>query len=124
MREPVSGREKCDQAAFPDGNPSALIDRIDHDECARAGSFAGSIERAQQIVRSDIGQTNLTANLTPNVAINKPAAQHKYRWEAPSDMMLRYIRDQLRFNDASFPGQKRSEERSVGKGGDRTWRYW
>src|SRR3546814_11535901 len=106
MREPVSGLEKCDQAAFPDGKPSALIVRIDHDECARAGSFAGCIERAQQLVRSDIGQTNLIANLTPNVAINTAAAQHKYRWEAPSDMMLRYIREQMRFTDASLAGHK------------------
>src|SRR3546814_18476861 len=102
MREPVSGREKCDQAAFPDGNPSALIDRIDHDECARAGSFAGCIERAQQLVRSDIGQTNLIAHLTPNVAINTSAAKPTYRWEAPNDMMLRAISERKRIPHASY----------------------
>src|SRR6266446_4842613 len=74
--------------AWPDVPSSPFVDRVDHQQCSRAGGLRCGFEGADELLRGQTGQVQLLKRLGPGrIVTHEPLAHQKHRWTAPSDAL-------------------------------------
>ncbi|RDJ19651.1 hypothetical protein DWF00_04195 [Bosea caraganae] len=106
MWKAIGGGEERGQPSGPSGNATALVDRVDHDERARASSLAGGIEGPENRVWSSVSESELVANLTPGFTINETCAKEENGRKAMGNLMVGHISQQMGFAYTRFTGDE------------------